>query len=80
MSLIHNITWINQNMQIVSAVASDYVAREVVSKEFQKVLNEEKERKVEEIKEVEKIEEILPDDDEKRIIEKDAQKHIDIKA
>ena len=78
MSLIHNITWINQNMQVASTVAAEHVAREVVSREFQKILNEEKTRKVEEVKEVEKVEEILPNNDAKREVE--AKKHIDIRA
>ena len=80
MSLITNITWIHQNMQIASTMAADHVAREVVSKEFQKILNEEKERKVEEIREIEKTEEVLPDDDAKRQVEKEAKKHIDIRV
>ncbi|WP_457563628.1 hypothetical protein [Caminibacter pacificus] len=80
MSLIHNITWINQNMQVASMVAADSVAREVVSREFQKILSAEKERKVEEIEKVEKSEEILPDDDSRREVEKEAQKHIDLRA
>lgn len=67
-------------MQIASTVAADHVAREVVSKEFQKILNEEKERKVEEIREIEKTEEVLPDDDAKRQVEKEAKKHIDIRV
>jgi hypothetical protein len=79
MNLIHNITWINQNMQIASTIAADHIAREVVSKEVQKILNEEK-KQVEEIKEVESIEKILPDEDAKREIQKEAQKHIDLKA
>ncbi|WP_457562845.1 hypothetical protein [Caminibacter pacificus] len=80
MSLIHNITWINPNMQVASMVAADSVAREVVSREFQKILSAEKERKVEEIEKVEKTEEILPDDDSRREVEKEAQKHIDLRA
>jgi len=79
MSLIHNITWVNQNMQIASTMAADHIAREVVSKEVQKILNEEK-KQVEEVKEVESIEKILPDEDAKREVEKEAQKHIDLKA
>ena len=46
MSLIGNITWINQNTQISSIVIAENVARDVVSKEVQKVLEEEKELKV----------------------------------
>ncbi len=80
MSLISQVTLINQNAHIPSAVLSDYYAREIVSKEFQKIINEEKERKVEDIKAVEKVEEIFPDDDTKREVEKEAQQHIDIKA
>ena len=71
MNLIHNITWINQNMQIAPTIAADHIAREVVSKEVQKILNEEK-KQVEEIKEVESIEKILPDEDAKREIQKEA--------
>ncbi len=78
--MIHNITWINQNSHIPSVVMADYVGREFVSKEIQKVINEEKERKIEEIRPVEEIEKILADEDEKEQVEKEAQKHIDIKV
>ena len=67
-------------MQIPSVIASEYVAKETVDREFQKVLNSERQRKVEEIERVEKVEEILPDDDSRREVEKEAQKHIDLKA
>ncbi len=77
--LIHNITWINQNMQVASTVAADYVAREVVSKEIQKITNAEKERKIEDIKEVEEVEKILPEDDSKEKIKREI-KHINLKV
>jgi hypothetical protein len=80
MSLINQVTLINQNMHVPSVVAGDYIAREVISKEMQKLLNEEKELKVNEIKEVEEVEKVLPEDDSKEEIEKEAQKHIDLKA
>jgi len=77
--LIHNITWINQNMQVASTVAADYVAREVISREVQKITNAEKQRKIEDVKEVEEVEKILPEDDSKEKIEREI-KHIDLKA
>jgi hypothetical protein len=80
MRLISEITLINQNQHVPSIIASDMIAREVVSKEIQKLLAEEKERKVEEIKPVEEIEKILPDEDQKEQIEKEAKRHIDLKA
>ncbi|WP_457561121.1 hypothetical protein [Caminibacter sp.] len=80
MSLISQVTLIYQNAHVPSAVLSDHAAREIISREFQKILNEEKERKVEEVRPVEKVEEILPDDDARREVEKEAQKHIDLKV
>jgi len=52
--MIHNITFINQNSHVPSVVMSDHVAREVVSKEVQKVIEEDKELKVKEIRPIEK--------------------------
>ncbi len=75
MSLIHNITWINQNVNVVSLIASDSVAREIASKEMQKIINEEKELKVKEVRPVEESEKILAEDDSKEKI-----KHINLKA
>ena len=80
MSLISQITLIYQNAHVPSAVLSEHAAREVVSREFQKIMNEEKTRKVEDIKPVEKIEEILPDDDAKREVEKEIKRHINLKV
>jgi hypothetical protein len=79
MGLVGNVTWINQNMTIPSVVASDMVAREVVSKEVQKVINEEKELKVSKVKPVEEVEHILKEDDSKEEIESEIR-HIDLKA
>jgi len=47
---------------------SDYIAREIVSKEVQKVIEEDKELKVKEIRPIEKIEKILPEDSSKEDI------------
>lgn len=80
MRLISEITLINQNQHVPSVIASDIMAREVVSKEIQKMTAEEKERKVEEIRPVEEIEKILPDEGEKEEVKKEATRHIDIKA
>ncbi|GAB6046057.1 hypothetical protein JCM11957_16560 [Caminibacter profundus] len=77
--MIHNITFINQNSHVPSVVMSDYVAREVVSKEVQKVIEEDKELKVKEIRPIEKIEKILPEDSSKEDIKREA-KHINLKA
>lgn len=66
-------------MQIPSTIASDHVAREVVSKEVQKIINEDKEKKVEEVREIEAVERILPEDDSKEDVEREI-KHIDIKV
>ncbi|WP_456488210.1 hypothetical protein [Caminibacter pacificus] len=80
MSLISQVTLIYQNAHVPSAVLSDYAAREIVSREFQKIINEEKERKVEEVKPVEEVEEILPEDDSKSEVEEEIKRHIDIKV
>ena len=79
MSLIGQVTLINQNMHVASAVAADSVAREHVSKEVQKIINEEKELKVKEVRPVEEAEKILAEDDSKEEIERES-KHIDLKA
>ena len=70
MGLIGEVTLINQNIHIPSVLASEYVAREVLSKEIEKITNQEKELKVNKVKEVEKVEKILPD----------KKRHIDLKA
>jgi len=80
MSLISQITLINQNQHVPSVIASDIMAREVVSKELQKLIEKDKELKVEEIRPVEEAEKILPDEDAKEQIEKEAKRHIDIKV
>jgi isoaspartyl peptidase/L-asparaginase-like protein (Ntn-hydrolase superfamily) len=72
MSLIGNITWINQNTQISSIVIAENVARDVVSKEVQKVLEEEKELKVKKVTPVEESEKTLTEDDKKH--------HLNLKA
>ncbi len=77
MGVIGQITFINQNMHIPSMVASDYIAREVISEEIKKITAKEKEDKVTEVKKVEKIEKILPEDDSKEEVK---IKHLDIKA
>jgi hypothetical protein len=80
MRLIGEITLINQNQHVPSIIASDMMAREVVSKELQKLAAEEKERKVEEVRPVEEIEKVLADEDAKEQIEKEAKRHIDLKV
>jgi hypothetical protein len=80
MSLISEITLINQNQHVPSIIASDIMAREVVSRELQKLTAEEKERKVEEVRPVEEIEQVLPDEDNKEQVEKEAKRHIDLKV
>jgi hypothetical protein len=79
MSLIGQVTLINQNMHVASAVASDNIAREQISKETQKIINEEKELKVKDVRPVEQTEKILPEDDSKEEIERE-NRHIDFKA
>jgi len=79
MSLIGQVTLINQNMHVASAVAADNIAREHLSKEAQKLENEEKELKVREVRPVEEAEKILAEDDEKEQIEREA-KHLDLRA
>lgn len=79
MSLIGQITLINQNIHIPSVLASDYVAREIISKEIQKLEAMEKEEKVKEIKEVDKIEKIPADDDVREDFEREIR-HINLKV
>ena len=79
MGLIGQITFINQNVQVPSAVAADAVARTVGSEEVKKIIEKEKELKVTKVKPVEEIEKILPDDDLKEDVEREI-KHLDLKA
>ena len=79
MSLIGQVTLINQNMHVASMVAADNIAREQISKDMQKIINEEKELKVKEVRPVEESEKILAEDDSKEEIERET-KHIDLKA
>ena len=79
MGLIGQVTLINQNMHIPSIVASDHLAREIVSEEVKKINEKDKVDKLENIKEVEKIEKILPYDDSKEDVEREI-KHFDFKA
>jgi hypothetical protein len=76
--IIQNITWINQNSNVPSIIVADQIAREVVSKEFQKILEEEKEIEVKEVRPVEEIEKILPEEDEKEEIKREAR--LDLRA
>jgi hypothetical protein len=79
MSLIGQVTLINQNMHVASIVAADNIAREQISKDTQKIINEEKELKVKEVRPVEESEKILAEDDSKEEIERES-KHLDLKA
>ncbi|HIQ50940.1 MAG TPA: hypothetical protein EYH54_03125 [Nautiliaceae bacterium] len=80
MSLIGQITFINQNSHIPSIIAAENVAREKFSKDVQKVMNEEKEIKIREVRPVEESEKILAEDSKKREIEQEAKNHIDLKV
>ena len=80
MSLIGQIAFINQNSHIPSIIAAENVAREKFSKDVQKVINEEKELKVKEIRPIEESEKILAEESKKRDIEREAKNHIDLKA
>ena len=80
MSLIGQITFINQNSHIPSIIAADNIAREHFSREMQKVINKEKELKIREIRPIEESEKILPEDSKKRDIERESKNHIDLKA
>ena len=79
MSLIGQVTLINQNMHVASIVAADNIAREQISKDTQKIINEEKELKVKEVRPIEESEKILAEDDSKEEIERKT-KHLDLKA
>jgi hypothetical protein len=79
MSLIGQVTLINQNMHVASIVAADNIAREQISKDTQKIINEEKEIKVKKIRPIEESEKILAEDDSKEEIERKT-KHLDLKA
>jgi len=80
MSLIGQITFINQNSHIPSIVAAENIAREQFSKEIQKIINEDKELKIREVRPIEESEKILPEESKKREIEQEAKNHIDLKA
>ncbi len=79
MGLIGQVTFINQNMNAVSTVAADAIARTVGSEEVKKIIAKEKEIKVKEVKKIEEVEKILPEDNSKEEVEKEI-KHLDIKA
>ncbi len=79
MGLIGEVTQINQNMHVASTMAADNQAREQTSKEFQKIINEEKELKVRKIRPVEQGEKIIAEDDSKEDIKRQS-KHLDLKA
>jgi hypothetical protein len=66
-------------MHVASTMAADNIAREQISKETQKIINEEKELKVKEVRPVEQTEKILPEDDSKEEVERESR-HIDLKA
>jgi len=55
MGMIGEITLINQNIHVPSVLASEYVGKEVLSKEIQQIMNEKKELKVNEVKKVGEI-------------------------
>jgi len=80
MSLIGQITFINQNSHIPSIVATETIAREHLSKEIKKIINEEKELKVQEIRPLEEAERILPEESRKRDVEREAKNHINLKG
>jgi len=79
MSLIGQVTQINQNMHVASVVASENIAREQLSKDVQKIINEEKELKVKEVRPVEQSEKILAEDDSKEEVERET-KHLDVRV
>jgi hypothetical protein len=64
-------------MHIPSTIAADHVAREVVSKEVQKIIEEDREDEIKEVREIEEVERILPEDDSKEEIKRE---HIDIRV
>jgi hypothetical protein len=87
MGFISEVTYINQNMHVPSAVMADAMAREQFSNQFKRLLAKEKKEKVEEVREIEKTAEVSTDiakDEEK---EKDknlelakSKYHIDLKG
>jgi hypothetical protein len=80
MRLISEITLINQNQHVPSVIASDIMAREVVSRELQKIAAQDKETEIEEVRPVEAVEKVLPEEDSREQVEKEALRHIDFKA
>ena len=80
MSLIGQVTFINQNSHIPSIIAAENVARGHFSKEIQKIINEDKELKIREVRPIEESEKILPEESKKREIEQEAKNHIDLKV
>jgi len=69
MGMIGEITLINQNIHVPSVLASEYVGKEVLSKEIQQIMNKEKELKVNEVKKVEEISKVSEN-----------KKHFDLKV
>ena len=79
--LIGEINWINQNQHIPSYIASSGAASEIIQNELKKIEAQEKEDKIEKVKEVEKFGSISKDDDPKHELESEERlKHIDIRV
>jgi hypothetical protein len=74
MSIIFQVTNINQNMHIPAHIISEHIASMKFADEFTKIQEKEKKDKVEEVKKVEEANEI----DENNTKEK--KRHIDLKG
>ena len=82
MSLISQVTNINQNMHIPAHIVAEHLASMKFADEFAKIAAKEKRDKVEEVRKVEEIHEIdtnITKDSQKEYA-KDTIRHIDIKG
>jgi len=82
MSLIGQVTNINQNMHIPAHIVAEHLASMKFADEFSKIVAKEKRDKVEEVRKVEETHEIDENltKDEQRENAKNTVRHIDIKG
>jgi len=82
MSMIGQVTNINQNMHIPAYIVAEHIANMKFADEFSKIAAKEKEDKVQEVREVEESHEIdeNPSKDEARENAKNNIRHIDLKG
>ncbi len=85
MGFISEVTYINQNMHVPSAVMADAVAREHLHTELQRLIDKEKEEKTKEVRKIEDLSDVSSNFDKQKEEEmpefkKNNRNHIDLKG